>query len=275
MNKFLSLFLVIRPHNVSAAVLSTGVGFSIAGSTHWPWRLLASVAVATAAGNVVNDLYDIDIDRINKPRRPLPSGALTPRTVKVLYVVLLCALVLLIYYLPAVQAVWIITWAVLLHLYSSSLKRIFLVGNVLVSAVSASGFLLGAFVGGWMSAGVIPACFTFIFVMGRELVKDCEDLGGDSSCGARTLPVVSGERTALAAAVVIFSVLAVCFPLPYLLGLYGKGYGLIIMLSVVPILVVSIVLSLRVRYLGLVSTLLKLGMFFGIVAFYFANPAHG
>lgn len=269
MRTVLGIIRLIRPHNIVAAALSTVVGFAMAGRGPWPWMLVSAVAISTAAGNTINDLYDFEIDYVNKPARPLPSGALSRRGARIIYIVLLVVLAALIAGLPAPQAVWLIAWVLLLHLYSAHLKRIYLAGNLLVSAVSASGFLLGAFAGGAIAAGAVPAGFTFVFVLGRELVKDCEDEPGDRVRGARTVPVVSGRRTALNAAVVIFAALAIGFPLPGFLGFYRQSYTLIMFASVVPLIVASAVLTAQGRALTLVSLLLKAGMFFGVAAFYF------
>ena len=269
MRTALGIIRLIRPHNVAAAVLSTVVGFTMAGRGSGPWTLLWAVALCTAAGNTINDWYDIDIDRFNKPGRPLPSGAVSMRGARVLYIVLLAALALLVVRLPAPQAVWLVAWVLSLHCYSACLKRVYLAGNLLVSAVAASGFLLGAYAGGVIMAGAVPAGFTFVFVLGRELVKDCEDEPGDRLSGARTVPVVSGKRAALNAAVAVFAVLAIGFPLPGLLGFYRQGYTVIMFASVVPLIVASAILTARGRALALVSLLLKAGMFFGVAAFYF------
>jgi geranylgeranylglycerol-phosphate geranylgeranyltransferase len=110
--------------------------------------------------------------------------------------------------------------------------------------------------------------FTFLFVLGRELVKDTEDVEGDRRCGASTVPAVSGTGAALTAAAVIFALLAAAIPVPFLEGLYGRGYLLTMALSVIPVLVVSCVLCLRRRSPAAVSLLLKVGMFFGVAAFY-------
>lgn len=269
MRTALGIIRLLRPHNIAAAVLSTVVGFAMAGRGPWPWMLVSAVAICTAAGNTINDWYDIGIDRFNKPDRPLPSGVVSRRGARILYIVLLAALAVAIAGLPVTQAVWLVAWALLLHLYSARLKRVYLAGNLLVSAVSASGFLLGAFAGGVVAAGAVPAGFTFVFMLGRELIKDCEDESGDRASGARTVPVVSGRRTALNAAVVIFAVLAIGFPLPGLLGFYRWSYTLIMFASVVPLIIASAILTARGRALRLVSLLLKAGMFFGVAAFYF------
>jgi len=269
MRKITALVVILRPHNVAAAALSVAVGFAMTGAAHWPWLILAAAAVATAAGNTINDIYDVDIDRVNKPRRPLPAGTISMNTAVGLYAVFFAATVVLMLFLPGIAAEWIGVWIVLLHIYSWRLKRMYLAGNILVAAVSGSGFLLGAHAGGNVMAGAIPAAFTFLFVVGREIVKDVDDIEGDKACRARTFPIVSGRRAALMTALAVFLALCIAFPVPAFLGVYRMAYGFIMLGTVVPMLLVSIWIILGGRSLGLVSSLLKLGMFFGCVAFYF------
>jgi len=270
MRKLSGLLIVMRLHNVAAAVLSVAVGFAMTGSIHWPILLLAAAAFATAAGNTINDIYDIDIDRVNRPKRPLPAGAVSKRAAIGLYAFLVAGALLLALMIPKIAGAWICLWIVLLHVYSWRLKRMCLAGNLLVALVSGSGFLLGAYAGGNIGAGMIPGVFTFFFVVGREIVKDVDDIGGDLTSMARTFPIVSGKRAALTTALAIFLALCMSFPIPMFLGYYRTAYGLIMLLAVVPILLISIWIILRGRSLGLVSSLLKLGMFLGCIAFYFA-----
>jgi len=272
----LKTFLIIRPHNIAAAVLSVAAGFLMAGGGNGlPVCLLVSTMLATAAGNVINDWFDRDIDSVNKPRRPIPSGGVRPRAAMTLYIVLLAALAACAARLPAPQAAWIAAWAVLLHLYSWKAKRVYLAGNLLVAAVVSSAFPLGAYAAGDAPAGLVPAAFTFFFVLGRELVKDTEDLAGDRRFGARTVPVVSGPGAALTLAAAIFALLAAAIPSPYFMGIYGKAYLAVMLLSVFPVLVVSCALCLKRRSPGLVSLLLKIGMFFGVAAFYLGSIGSG
>lgn len=271
MYRIVKTALLLRPHNALAAALCVAAGWMLVSWPELPsWRLLLAVALATAAGNVINDYFDIDIDSINKPKRAIPSGTVSVKSARAIYCVLLVSLAAVLVFMPVIQALWIASWAVLLHIYSLKLKRVYLAGNVLVSLVAGSGFLLGAYAGGDSSAGIVPAVFTVLFVLGRELVKDSEDVEGDRRCGARTVPVVSGTTRALRSAAVIFLLLSAGFPVPYLAGRYSGIYGLIMFVSVLPILVLSSVLSIRGRDPGLVSILLKLGMFFGAIAFMFA-----
>jgi len=271
MMRIMSFLALLRPHNVLAAFLAVAVGYSMNRRGDYPWLLLISVCLAAAAGNVINDYYDYGIDRINKPGRPLPSGVISRRHSLYLYGFLLFLLVLTFFFLPAVQVVWLICWGVLLHLYSMKLKKTFMVGNLAVSVLTASGFLLGAYSSGDITTGVIPAAFTFCFIYAREIVKDCEDIDGDYIFGATTLAIVIGEEKAMKTASVIFMILASAFPLPFAAGIYSRTYLFIIIFTIVPILLLSSFLAYRNRGAGLISIILKVGIFSGIIGFYFAT----
>ncbi len=263
------ILMLVRPHNVAAAVLSVGVGFAMTGAAPWPWIVLAGAAFAAAAGNVINDICDVAIDRVNRPRRPIPARLVSLRAAVALYIALVAAALAVAVFLPDELRAWIFAWVILLHFYSTRFKRMYLLGNVVVAAVAGSGFLLGAHAGDAVMTGAIPAAFTFVFVVGREIVKDTDDIEGDRASGARTLPIVAGRRAALTAALVIFIALCIAFPLPSYMGVYTPAYALIMLLSVVPLLIAAIWIILRGRRLGLVGSLLKFGMFFGCAAFYF------
>ena len=123
MHRLFNLILLVRPHNVAAAVLSVAVGYGITAGGLAPWLLLAGVATATAGGNVINDLEDRDIDGINRPSRPLPSGALSPVTAWVVYLLFVLSTILLIVRLPVLQAAWIGSWVLLLQVRLCRIPR--------------------------------------------------------------------------------------------------------------------------------------------------------
>mgnify|MGYP001055925850 CR=1 FL=1 len=112
-----------------------------------------------------------------------------------------------------------------------------------------------------------PAHAADLTAQALELVKDCEDVEGDGTCGARTVPVVSGRAAAMNMAAAIFILLAAAFPVPYFAGIYNHAYAAIMLISVLPILAISSIFALRGRNPGLISAMLKVGMYFGIAAF--------
>ncbi|MCD6378882.1 geranylgeranylglycerol-phosphate geranylgeranyltransferase [bacterium] len=270
MRIILRLFTIFRLHNIAAAVLAVAAGFSVGGAEGVPLILLVAVAITTAAGNVINDYYDSEIDRVNKPNRALPSGVLSKKQAFYLYIILLVFLVFIFVLLEPVVIVWIITWVVLLHLYSLFFKRWYIIGNLIVSFVTGTGFLLGSYCGGNIKAGVLPALFTFFFIFAREIVKDCEDIEGDYFFGLRTIAIVLGKIRAMKVAAVIFLLLIFAFPMPYFIGTYSRAYFFIIIFSIIPILFLSFMFAFKGKRPGFISILLKVGIFFGIIAFYYA-----
>ena len=265
---------ITRPHNLAVAALTILVGWTVAGGGPLDARLVLAVIAGTlvaAAGNVVNDFFDADIDRINKPRRPIPSGRMT-RGQSWRYFMLLTAVALGAALAADLRAFAVAAvWTGCLYLYSARLKTRFLLGNLMVSVVCASGFALGAWLAGRPAAAVAPMLLTFPFLLGREIVKDVEDLPGDRACGARTLAGRWGERRALAVALVCFTVFAALVPWPYLQRIYGREYLLLFGCGVIPLLALAVGLMLRDPSRGnllRVNWILKLDMILGVLGFY-------
>src|SRR5512136_2649802 len=129
------LLVITRPVNSLVAGLAALLGYIVATGTLDPIALLLVpiVFTITAGGNVFNDLRDLEIDRINRPLRPLPSGKVTPRAAGVLAAALFSAGLILT--LPAGLPCVVIAVAnsLLLILYARSLKGTALWGNVAVS----------------------------------------------------------------------------------------------------------------------------------------------
>jgi geranylgeranylglycerol-phosphate geranylgeranyltransferase len=195
------LLAITRPVNSAVAGVAALLGYIVATGGFAPVSLILFpiVFAITAAGNVYNDLCDLEIDRINRPGRPLPSGQVTPRAAGTLAMALFAAGLLLS--IPAGLPCVIISVAnsLLLLLYARTLKRTVLWGNVAVSYLSASIYPFGGALAGVPAmVQTLPlAGITFLAMLSRELLKDAEDVPGDSAAGARTVPIVQGvKRTA-------------------------------------------------------------------------------
>jgi geranylgeranylglycerol-phosphate geranylgeranyltransferase len=270
--RLLAYVEILRPHNMLVAAFAVATGFHAAGGrgvevVAW---LATLCAFATGAGNVANDVFDADIDRVNKPRRPLPSGRMTPRAARFLYAILSCAVVLiaLVTLRPELIAV-VLAWQVSLFLYARWLKRAWPAGNLVVATISASALLGGAMVAGRLERGVLPAAITFAFVWCRELVKGAEDVVGDRAAGARTLAVLAGTTIAARTAAASMWLLAIALPLPAVLAVYRPAYGWIMLACVAPALIVGATTAIRAREardFARVSRWLKLAMFAGLAA---------
>ena len=237
---------IIRPVNalvagfagVLATIIATGVipaGF---------WFVFLIILLITAAGNVINDFFDADIDAINQPDRAIPSGQIS-RNGAILYAILLFitgnALALL--FAPIPLTIITVFNSLLLCLYAARLKTAPLLGNIAVSYLASSICLFGgAIIGVEGIIATLPiAGATFGVMLARELVKDAEDMPGDAACGAETFPVLYGIRPTLklalisAGAGVLVSLLLVSrWGIPYLVAiilvdliiLYGAARGM-------------------------------------------------
>ena len=238
---------LIRVKNCLIASLGTVIAGLIASNfnIHLLGRiLLASLVVFLICGfgNVINDIYDIDIDRINKPHRPLPSGRISLKSAKLLTWILAISGLLLSLFNWICFIIALIN-ALLLYLYAKRFKRDKRIGNLLVAYLTGSVFLFGG-------AAVDNIFITFILFLcamlttwAREIVKDFEDVEGDKSRGVISLPIKYGKRSLyLALGLLILAV--ILSPLPYLMGIFSFPYLVWILLCDI-LLLYSIVKLLK------------------------------
>jgi geranylgeranylglycerol-phosphate geranylgeranyltransferase len=268
----LAFILILRPHNMLASALAVVAGHVIArgGAAGEVVTVALLAALVTGGGNILNDFFDLNVDRINKPRRPLPSGIITPRAALAWYGILSVATTTGAVFLVSRDVGWLIVlWQVALALYARWCKRWLMVGNLLVAAISSSAFVAGALVARHPRAALIPAAIAFAFVLCREIVKGAEDVEGDRGGGVRTLAVVFGVEKAGTLAAMLMLTLAALLPVPALAAHYRAGYLLTMELWVAPVLLgsaVRVAASSNRRDYTLTTRALKLGMFLGIVA---------
>lgn len=221
------LLELTRPGNAVAAGALTFIGAFVGGGLRpVPVALaVAATVFAVAAGNAANDYFDRDIDRVNRPDRPIPSGRVTPRTAATFAGVLFLGAVVAAVSLPMLALAIAVVNLLALLAYTELFKGLPGVGNVVVAYLTGSTFLFGAAAVGalgpdvWVLFG-LAAVATFA----RELVKDVEDVTGDREEGLRTLPIVAGERATLTLAVAVMVLGAVASAFPYARGTFGVAY---------------------------------------------------
>ena len=243
MDRARGLLELLRPTNAVAAGLLTFIGAFVAGSLSAPVPLTFAVVatvLATGAGNAINDYFDREIDAINRPDRPIPRGDVTPRTALYFSLVLFAVAVGLTLLLPWLAIAIAVINLIALVSYTELFKGLPGVGNALVAYLTGSTFLFGgAAVGGDLSTVVVLFALAAGATMAREIVKDVEDLRGDSQEGLTTLPIAIGRRQALYVAT-LFVVLAIlASPLPYLDGTFGLPYLVVLAPAVIGLLVAT------------------------------------
>lgn len=260
-----------------------------------------SVVLVAAGGNIINDYFDFELDRAYKPERPLPSGAISLDMAMYLHAAFAFAGIALGFYLGykannfKIGYLYVVV-ALLLYLYSSYLKKVPLLGNIVVSALTAFIFLLlmvfeAAFLNTIHFEGsrfvmdmllwqvMFYGGFAFLSNLTREVVKDLEDMEGDDAFNVSTLPVQFGGKAGRWAAGVLLLVTLgfVGFFLKlFLEGSHIKEVLYLALLVCVPFIGIAELLR-RAKTsddYGVVSGWLKVVMLLGVLsipAFYWFN----
>jgi 4-hydroxybenzoate polyprenyltransferase len=176
------------------------------------YLILASVLIA-AAGYIINDYFDINIDNINKPKGNVVDSIVSRRWAMAWHFILSGSGIILSAYVTWKTGLWYIlignlACVILLFGYSVSLKKKLLAGNILISLLTAWVILIISISEFTITTANIPditnavtkitrlgflyAAFAFISSLIREAIKDIEDMHGDAKYGCRTMPIVWG-----------------------------------------------------------------------------------
>lgn len=213
---FIAMLLYVMEKWVATPLLDNGLFHE-----QMPWWVLLLLILATvciaAGGYVINDYFDIKIDKINRPDKLIVPDIVSKNTAMHLFQCLTAAGVAM----GIAVAVWARSWTLgmifvvipgLLWFYSASYKRQFLVGNIVVAFMAALVPLLVAIANAdylkhlyHEMLGYSPICaelytwiggfalFAFLTTLAREVVKDMEDEEGDREYECRTLPIKWGN----------------------------------------------------------------------------------
>jgi len=291
-----ALFIIIRPLNVAIAGLSILVAASLVQPFHFTPPIVCAILstmLITAGANVINDFFDIEIDRINRPQRILPAGRLTPAAAKTFAIFLFACGNFFSIFINTAAALIAVATSLLLIVYSWKLKRLPLSGNLAVSISTALAFVYAAlaaevglakmitdaihttktWAGDWR-AGVFPAVFAFLLHFGREVIKDIEDQSGDRVAQARTLPLAYGLHAAQIAATIALVLLLIVTLVPAGLALYNQTYLWIILFGVDPVVIFAVYRLWKnptPSRLRQISAALKANMLVGLAAIYFGQ----
>ena len=211
--------------------LSASIGTIIAGliASNFDINLLPSILIAALVvflicgyGNVINDIFDIEIDRINKPYRPLPSNRISLKNAK-LFSFLLLIMGLLFSLFNKVCFLIALINAVVLYVYAKRYKKNKIIGNLLVAYLTGSVFLFGgAAVNNMLITLILFLCALFA-TWSREIIKDFEDMEGDIKEGVSSLPIKYGIKSLYIAGILLIIAILLS-PLPYIIGIFGLFY---------------------------------------------------
>ncbi len=258
----------------------------------WQYGLLVlSTVLIAAAGYVVNNIFDIPSDTINKPNDVVVGRGISETRAYNIYIGLNITGVALGFYLsnvimrPMFASLFIFI-ASLLYFYATNLKQIMIIGNVVVAMLlAASVLIIGVFdlfpattsenqaqMASLFSILLDYALFAFIINFIREIVKDIEDVDGDYNQGMNTLPIAIGKsraaKIALATAVMAF-ILLLLYTTKYFFEnnlLIVTFYSFTFVLAPLLYFIVKIFGAKTQKDFHHLSTILKLILFFGILS---------
>lgn len=252
-----------------------------------------SVLLIAAGGNIINDYFDLEVDKFNRPDRPLPSAQISLNTAMTLHAVFALTGIAIGFYLGwqigyyQIGFLFLIS-SVLLYVYSAFLKRVPLAGNLLVAALTAFPFVvLLVFEAVFLSLVQFEnkrfafdaivwqvyfyAGFAFFTNLVREMVKDLEDREGDAENRINTFAVQFGEKPAkyltTFVIVVLLGLLSFFFS-RFIVAQHWKEViylNVLVMLPLVAVLVLVLLAKTKEHYARL-SLALKLIMLFGILS---------
>ncbi len=275
-----SLWTLSRPGNVFITALTVIIGGQLATRTWFfdsgdLWIAALAAALIAAGGNAYNDFCDRDLDRLQKPQRPLPSGEISPRAALNWAMVCLILGIVLSLLLNPFCSLIASSAALLLMLYSRYFKGTPLLGNIVVAFVAGLTFIFGAAAIGSARSALWAAWLAFCYHFAREIIKDMEDISGDKAAGARTLPARCGLMIGRWAASLVLLVLLLSLPLPYFLGNYRIYYLAIVLFGVLPVLLAVAILQWfwsQPPQFHRLSSWLKWDMLVGLCALLLGRP---
>ena len=178
----------------------------------------------TGSAMVINDYFDREIDAVNEPSRPIPSGDVKPGEA-IMYSLLLSFIGLSTAYLTSLTSlgVAVFSWLVMM-VYSMWGKKTGFPGNLMVSTCIALPFIYGGIIAGNVSAPLLFSTLAFLSNTGREVTKGIVDTTGDGARGVRTIAVAHGVDNAAYLASVFYIVAVAASFLPITLKLVSNWY---------------------------------------------------
>jgi geranylgeranylglycerol-phosphate geranylgeranyltransferase len=222
---------------------------------------------------IVNDIYDVEVDKVNRPERPIPSGRIAVQAATRLSIaMLLLGVAASVLSLNLVAVAIALFYAFVSWLYNSKAKKAGFPGNLIVASSLAIPFIYGGVISGGsvFSSLLLMMAFTSFFSgVGREVVKAMADMEGDAKRGISSIARSQGARTAAAVGAAFFLLAVFTSWLPLVLGLANVIYafGVIVPDVVFIFLAASILRDREPKNAHRVKNRALFGMLAGLLVF--------
>jgi 4-hydroxybenzoate polyprenyltransferase len=262
--------------------------------------IIISTVLIAAAGYIINDYFDLNIDQVNKPDKIVINKYINRRWTILLHQFLSILSVFIGILFIVKERAWEILLInivsiTLLWFYSTTFKKKFLIGNIIVSLLTAMVILTlyiylisspNSVVPGWHNVildfdiikltriAILYASFSFIISLIREVIKDMEDIEGDEKYGCKTMPIVWGiQASKIFVGVWIVVLIAVLTILQFYVMQFNWWLSIAycVLFIITPLLIILQKLSKAqsTKDYHQLSTLVKLVMFTGILSMIF------
>jgi len=275
-------FFLVRPLNAFLAGFTVLIGAIAALSSPIDeFQVLGIIigcittSLLAMGGYVINDVFDIEIDKINAPHRQIPQGEVTLNQAKIyslLFFILGVSSTLLIPRIQILSFFLALFGGILLYLYAAYLKRQGILGNITIGILVAIPFIFGGFLTESL-AMIYPASFAFLINVGREIIKDIEDVHGDQIQDVKSVALKYGVKPARNLAFLILFSLVIFDPTPIFLSVYKTPVFIILLITIDLIIIYTAFLLFNktdeeiIANTTLSKRLLKTCMSLGVIAF--------
>ncbi|MHA1104428.1 MAG: geranylgeranylglycerol-phosphate geranylgeranyltransferase [Promethearchaeota archaeon] len=281
---------ILRPINCLMGALTVIIGLLNTRTSVSLPLLLSNLILGTltyiflaGSGMVINDFYDYEIDKINRPQRPIPRGSVSLNQAKILFFtylsigLLLSVLNVLIFNLNYIIIIIAAFFGFIGWIYAKWGKKSGFPGNIIVSISFSIGMIYGAL----LNSSMIPIYIYYFFLtaffllLSREIIKGCEDIEGDKKEGVKTLAIRIGTKRSITFAMISSLLAVIFFILPLFTNVINPVLFLITMSSGLIIVAFSIYLMIKTNMerndFKRVSLFLKIGALLGLLSFVFAS----
>lgn len=273
---------IIRPVNCLIGIIGVLIGGLVSigpdiFNEQYLIKLILGMVIAfffMAAGNMMNDYFDRELDKINHPSRPIPAGLIQPKNVIISVIIIYIVILILGIFINFYMVLILIIALVLMVSYELMLKHRGFIGNFTISVLVGLLFIFGAGVVEQFGVVIFLFLLAMLATLTREIVKDIEDIKGDLD--RNTLPKRIGVKNASLVAgicIVIAVVLSIIPVYPQLLSFFEFNqlqYHYLYLIIPADLFFIISIYNFQ-KNPSMASQTLKIGMVIALIAFAFGS----
>ena len=272
MNNIKNIFSLIRGYNIILSGIAVLISSYLLDSLLLYKTVEVSIIVMStmALGNIMNDFLDIESDKINHPNRVLVNNKMATNDAMILFFLIVIILLYFSIYISFKGLLFLYLLILpLLFSYNLYLKKIPVIGNLIVSLLLGSVFLFTELsILNSINILFIPFFLVSVFSFVREMIKDMQDYTGDKRAGMNTLPIIVGKKNMNYIIFHSMLILIMVLLFPFIFWGYNFKYLLLLIIFIEIPLIYSLILLIKYpskKTYGLLANLLKVLTLGGLI----------